>query len=147
MPTQQLWALGGNVSSILLTPQSKNTATGALTDTTPTYQFFGNVTDLTFSLNNTMENLTTMDRSIANFVPVEADAILKMTELEKTVGNLAALASYTHSLFKAVVTRGDKGWTFYCSVESYEMSASKPRVTGVLTLRMIDPGTGNPVYA
>lgn len=143
-----LWCIGKNITSVLFTPQSVNTATGGLTDTTPTAQFFGHLQDVEIESSFTFENLSAMDRDKMNEVPIEQGTILRLTEFEKSAGtNLAALAAFSNKYFKYSMVRGAQTFTGFGVLGSYRMTGTKPRVMAQIELRPIDTGSPNPTYA
>lgn len=144
MPTIPLWAIGKHITSILLTPQSVNTTTGALTDTTPTAQFFGTLQDIDVADEFETENLSAMDRPYKNLVPIESGQTLKLTEYEKSAGtSLAASVAFggAGSYWKYTVTRGVNSFVGYGVLIRYNMSGTKPKVMAQLELGPIDPGS------
>ena len=148
MATIPLWAIGKHVTSVLLTPQTVNTTTGALSDTTPTREFFGHLQEIELTTGFTFENISAMDRPYENNVPVEQATGIRITELEKSAGtNLAAAAAFGATYWKYVLTRGAQSFTSYGVIGEYKTMGTKPKVTASLELRNIDVGTAFPTYS
>lgn len=137
-----LWAIGRHMSNVLFTPQTVNTTTGALTDTTPTRQFFANLQSVEVDNTVTFENLSAMDRPVENNVPIEGAQVIRLEEFEKSAGtNLAAAVAFGATYWKYVLTRGAQAFTGYSTFGSYRMNATKPRIMASLEMRQIDVGT------
>lgn len=142
-----VWAIGSNITSVLLTPQLVNATTGALTDTTPTIQFFANLQDIQLEAAVTMENISAMDRPYENNVPIEQKASVGLTEIEKYAGtNLAAAAAFGAKYWKYVITRGAQSFTGYGVFAGYTMDGTKQKVTAQFKLDAIDVNTAPLIY-
>ena len=142
MPTIPLWAIGKHITSLLLVPQSVNTTTGALTDTTPTRQFYAHLQEVEIDVGFTHENISAMDRPYENNVPVEQFNHIRFTELEKYAGtNLAAAAAFGATYWEYTLTRGAQSFIGYGVLGNYKMTGTKQRVTGSLELRAVDVGS------
>jgi len=145
--TLPLWAIGKHITAFTLTPQSQNTSTGVLSDTTPVATMYGHMQECEVESRNTLENISAMDRPVENNVIIERGTVYRITELEKSAGtNLLAQAGYGADVFKLVLTRGAQSWTGYAVAGNYRMSAVKARVTGTFQLEPVDIGAANPVY-
>lgn len=144
------WAIGKHLYQLLLTPQSISTV-GALTNTTPTREFFGHLQEVELDLSYELENISPMDRPVTNMVPIELNSVVRFTELEKYSGtNLAAAAAFGFSYFKYSIIRGAQTFIGFGALQSYKMTGTKNRITAQMELAMIDvnetSGTFYPVY-
>ena len=138
-----LWAIGKHITAYTLTPIMWDTTSGSMTEVTASqYVMYGHLQDISLELNNSLENISPMNRPFANNVVTELDATYRFTELEKYNNtNRAAHAFANYSNFKLTLTRGTNTWTGYCVAGSYKMDASKSKVTGTFEARMFDIGT------
>lgn len=159
MATVPLWATGKHITSIVLTPQTVNSV-GVLADSTPVASLFGHLKEVEVDSHVTSENITPMNSTAENQVPLEYGTTVRLTELDKQVGsNLLADQVFTSSLIgtyvKYQLTRGGQAWTGYGLVGDYKMSGSKPGVNSTLEIRPIQLNnttasgyaTANPTYA
>lgn len=155
-----LWAIGKHVTSIVLTPQTVNATTGVLTDSTPVASLFGHLKNIELDSHVTSENISAMNSTAENQVPLEYGTTIRMEELEKSAGtNLLASQVFTAASIgtyvKYQITRGGQSWTGYGLVADYKMSASKQGVNGTAEIRPIQINnttasgyaTANPVYS
>ena len=148
------WVIGRNVSSVVFTPQSVDTA-GTMTDTTPVGYFAARWKEFNIRSTNDLEDISASDQRRKNMVPVATGTRMEVTEIiqasapDSNPKNPGAAAAYGSTDYgKFTVTRSGKTFTFYAVIESYEeRSNGKGALEGTLVLEMVDPGTANPSYA
>lgn len=153
-----LWAIGKHFSSVVITPQSLNTTTGALSDVTgytTIGSLFGHLDSIEISQEVDSENISSMDSTSKNMVPIEYGTTYRFEEIEKSAGvnKLANMVNSGYNFFKVVVTRGGQSWTGYGTIGNFKSHGTKRRVTAsweFTPLQINAPATtasANPVYA
>lgn len=153
MPTIPMWLLGGHNTTLTYTPYDL-AADGTLTaDSGGAISLVGQVDEWSIDLSKTEENISSMHRRRANWVTIEVDQTIEITEILKSgePNLLAAIAMSgawsEYGLFTAV--RGAQAWQAVLKVSRYRETVRKGKSVGVMTLRMVDdivPGSLNPSY-
>jgi len=146
--TIPLWAIGKHITSVLLTPQTVNSTTGALSDTTPTAQFFGHTRSINLVVRYNHEELSAQNRPYDNMVPISQGTRLRLQEMEKSNANsnLAAAQAFGATYWKYTLIRGGNTFVGFGVLGQYEMdSPGKGGVNATFELEPIDVGTDSPI--
>jgi hypothetical protein len=150
MPSIPLWLTAVNGPfAVVLTPQTVNASTGALTDGTPS-TLTSVIAEAGVEIDHSPElrDIRGATSLRANNVIVGVSTRITLNLLLKSAGtNDVATAIQSSDYYKCVITRGAQAWTFYGVRAGYTESISRDAGTATLTLEMIDPGQANPSYA
>lgn len=155
MATLPLWVIGSGITSVVMTPQTVNSSTGVMADTTPVQTYSTVWKEIAQRSENELQDISASDQRRKNMVPVATSThitcseVLQVARRDSQPINAGAGAGFgAGDYFKFAFTRAAKTFTFYGVLESYEERTNgKGEVTGEIALAMVDPGAANPTYA
>lgn len=158
MSVLPLWAIGKHWTVCVITPQTLNATSGALTDVTgytTIGSMFGHLDSIEVAQEVDSENISAMDSTAKNMVPVEYGTTYRFEEIEKSFGDnkLANMVNSGYNYFKVAITRGAQSWTGYGAIGNFRSHGTKRRTTAsweFVPIQINAPGTttsANPVYA
>jgi hypothetical protein len=138
------WLLGRHVTTVTLVGMAIDIY-GVLTDS-DSEALVGQLDEITLTSTPQTENIQAMDIRIANYVILEDDFTLTLSEILKRVNAniLYKLQSLGYDYFHAIITRGTDTWDFYGLRGEYAEQLVKGKATGRMTFHCIYPGDFNP---
>jgi hypothetical protein len=150
------WLIGKHVTAITVAGVTAATD-GTLTITAASagnpQSLAGYIDGIDFTIQNTTENIQSIDQRRANYVITESETSFTLTEILKTNDsagapkNILAPIGMLYDYALVTLTRGGRTWSFMSVVGSYSESINKGKSTGKIELKMVDPGTSNPIYS
>lgn len=144
-----MWAIGKHYTSVILTPLTVNTTSGALTEVTASnVSLFGHLDEINLNITSNVENISPINNDVENNVILETALTYDLTEFEKSVGTnllasafFATISSVPVVYWKFQLARGAQTFTGYGVMTDYSTkSAGKGSIKGSAKLRTFEPG-------
>lgn len=153
-------ATGRHIYGCIITPLYPNPSTGTLvTVTAGSAQLYGTLKEVRLEQMSDDENISAMNRTAPNPIPIEYNARVELTQHEVHSGTnwLASFrnmvttlttvidgtaAAFVHPIdhFKIKLIRGGQNWIFYGKMENYSMDAPKRHIDGKAVFVAFDAG-------
>lgn len=153
MPTIPMWLIGAANTTLTWTPCDL-ASNGVLTiDAGGAISLYGQVDEWSIDLSKTEENISPMHYHRANWVTIETDQTVEITEILKSgsanllAGIFLASAWSEYGIFTAM--RGLGTYVSLLKTSRYRETIRKGKSVGVMTARMVldlTPGVPNPEY-
>jgi hypothetical protein len=149
------WFLGKHVTAITaagVTVGADGTLTISSSSSGNPQSLSGFIDGIEFTLQNTTENIQSIDQRRANYVITESETSYTLTEILKsndssgTPKNILAALGITYDYVLITLARGGRTWAFTGVIGSYSETINKGKSTGKLEVKMADSGAANPSY-